>query len=150
MAVYNSLEEFEIALRVAAADTLQKEVAEVVKEIMLEEVKETVLDVYVPKVYKRRTNDGIDDPNMIKVESNDLEIRVFNDAPLNDDYGINDSGYSLSNIITTGKGYMFGNGTESYNQPRDFYETTTNKLESTGEHIIALKRGLKNRGFDVK
>lgn len=120
-------------------DVLEHEVADVVKEHMKLAVNSRVYDAYTPEYYKRRmSNGGLSDiDNMeAKVEGNTLTVR--DDAPL--DNGRTD--YALDEIIVNGYG----------NQPfpRDFYAETTEWLINTGDHVGALKAGLKGMGYKVK
>lgn len=70
------------------------------------------------------------------VDGNTLTVRDV--APLDN----GNTNYSLDEIIVEGYG----------NQPfpRDFYNETEHQLEVTGNHIQAMKQGLKDRGYNIK
>lgn len=120
-------------------DVLEHEVAGVVKEHMGLAVKTSVYDAYAPECYKRRmSNGGLSAIENIeaKVEGNTLTVR--DNTPLDNER----TDYALDEIIVNGYG----------NQPfpRDFYEETIERLVKTGDHVGALKAGLKEKKYKVK
>ena len=58
-------------------DTLLDEVLDKVKDIELFHIKQDVFDVYSPSIYKRRLNDGIDDPDNIVGEVHDMQLTMY-------------------------------------------------------------------------
>ena len=89
MKTANSLKELEkqIAADVkkAVVDTLQNEVFELVKDIVLSHVQTDVYDVYNPKIYERRyDHEGLGDENNVAYEiENDETLVVWNIAKYN-------------------------------------------------------------------
>ena len=119
-------------------ETMKTDVADAVKRTMSRAVNTSVYDVYQPKRYKRRKdNGGLSDMDNYLVTEIPSGIEIVNDTPL--DNGGNTP--RLDELIVYGKGF----------QPfeRDFYGETANELERTQEHIFALKVGLKNSGIDI-
>ncbi|MBE6845441.1 MAG: hypothetical protein E7508_07000 [Ruminococcus sp.] len=120
-------------------DTLKNEVAETVKDNLQTAIQEGVYNAYTPKLYKRRKNNGglLDRRNMeSRIDGNTLTVR--DNAPLDNGR----TNYALDDIIVNGLGYM--------PFPRDFYSECADRLDETGEHTEALKRGLKKMGYNVK
>jgi hypothetical protein len=131
---------------------LLDEVAEKVKDIQTEAIQQTVYDAYPrPVMYERRRNYWglMDKRNMPAVLEGSGVLSVSNETPLNDVYGVNPSGKSLTEIVVSGEGYMFHNGGE-YEQPRDFIEATREKLSESGALAEALQKGLNRRGIETK
>lgn len=119
--------------------TLETDVADAVKDNMSKSVNTSVYDTYEPLQYNRRYEHGglSDKYNMQTIHTKD-GIAVKNITPL-------DNGGTvppLDEIIVLGKG----------RQPfaRDFYEDTVERLENNGEHVAAMKNGLRKRGYKVK
>ena len=119
--------------------TLENEVAETVKDDMQAAIQNGVYNSYAPKQYSRRKEKGgmLDRKNIeSRIDGDTLTVRDV--APL--DNGRTD--YALDEIVVNGLGNM--------PFPRDFYSECADKLETTGDHIEAMKRGLKKRGYGVK
>ena len=118
---------------------LKNEVSEKVKDNMTSAINKTVYAAYTPEYYDRRMGNGglIDKGNM---EANIFgnALTVHNIAPL--DNGKTD--YALDEIIVNGWGKQ--------PFPRDFYGDTVERLENNGEHVEAMKNGLRKRGYKVK
>lgn len=118
---------------------LENEVAETVKENMKAAVDENVYDVFTPEYYNRRMeNGGLTDSNNLQANVSGNVLTVRDVAPL--DNGRTD--YELDRIIVEGLGKQ--------PFPRDFYGSTAERLEDNGEHIKAMKEGLRKRGYKVK
>ena len=119
--------------------TLENEVAETVKDDMQTAIQNGVYNAYTPKQYSRRKEKGgmLDRKNIeSRIDGDTLTVRDV--APL--DNGRTD--YALDEIVVNGLGNM--------PFPRDYYSECAEILETTGDHIEAMKRGLKKRGYEVK
>lgn len=151
MADFTSLEALFASLQQDINESLVKDVVPVVEETMQAEVQNTVYSVYQPKMYDRRLNDGglLDMGNYHSKLIEDGTVTITNDTPINEIYGGDDS-MSLTEQIIEGKGYIYGDGTEPYAQPRDFMEATREDLRQTNAHVEALKAGLSKRGYEIK
>jgi hypothetical protein len=151
MADFTSLEALFTSLQQDINESLVKDVAPVVEETMQAEVQNTVYSVYQPKMYDRRLNDGglLDMGNYHSKLIEDGTVAITNDTPINEIYGGDDS-MSLTEQIIEGKGYIYGDGTEPYAQPRDFMEAAREDLRQTNAHVEALKAGLSKRGYEIK
>lgn len=121
-------------------DTMMNEVAENVKDEMIDAVQTSVYSVYDPVEYNRRYGKGgLGARENIKVDEIDNGIMLKDIAPL--DNGRTD--YALDDIIVN-------RGVLGYPQGRDFYSETIEQMENNGRCIKALKDGLKKRGYEVK
>lgn len=115
------------------------EVADEVKDEMVNAVETSVYRVYDPVQYSRRYgNGGLGARENMQVTEIPNGISVRDIAPL--DNGRTD--YELDDIVVNGLGRM--------PFPRDFYSECKEQLEITGNHKEALKQGLKNKGYNVK
>lgn len=102
-------------------------------------IQNGVYNAYAPKQYSRRKENGgmLDRKNIeSRIDGDTLTVRDV--APL--DNGRTD--YALDEIVVNGLGNM--------PFPRDFYSECAEILETTGDHIEAMKRGMKKRGYEVK
>ena len=118
---------------------LKNEVAETVKENMKAAIDENVYNAYTPEYYHRRMeNGGLADKDNMEATISGNVLMVRDVAPL--DNGRTD--YELDRIIVEGLGKQ--------PFPRDFYGGTAERLEDNGEHIKAMKDGLRKRGYTVK
>lgn len=118
---------------------LENEVTETVKDNLIDTTNTSVYGVYSPKYYTRRMDkNGLIDRGNIEANVSGNVLTVHNNTPL--DNGRSD--YALDEIIVYGKG----------KQPfaRDFYGDTVARLENNGEHVEAMKNGLRKRGYKVK
>lgn len=135
----NNLKELEKELRKRINNVLDNEVVTVAKENMVEATQTSVYDVYDPKYYVRRLEDGgLLDINNIDVQPVTDGIILRNFTPLDNARG----DYDLDDII------VHGYGTQPF--PRDFYGATIENLKDNKEHIIAMKKGLERQGFKVR
>ena len=118
---------------------LKNEVAETVKENMKAAIDENVYNAYTPEYYHRRMeNGGLADKDNMEATISGNVLMVRDVAPL--DNGRTD--YELDRIIVEGLGKQ--------PFPRDFYGGTAERLEDNGDHIKAMKDGLRKRGYTVK
>ena len=132
-------------------DTLMDEVLDEVKNIEIEHVEEDVFSVYSPSIYKRRSNDGLDDPSNIIGEVHDMQLEVDNITEFNDDYGTYNHGRGLADLINDGEGRsgFFYDYTGRFERPRPFIDNSIEEIEQTDSVEKALVKGLKRRNYDV-
>lgn len=120
-------------------NTLENEVAETVEDDMLISIHNDVYGAYSPEYYKRRMeNGGLSDRNNLETSVHDGVLKVRDVAPL--DNGRTD--YALDEIIVKGWGKQ--------PFPRNFYNRTEERLRDNGDHVEAMKDGLRKRGYKVK
>ena len=118
---------------------MRKEVADTAKEVVRDAVQTDVYDVFEPKIYTRRMdNGGLSDTENYSVEEIEDGIIIKNNTPL--DNGTNNP--RLDEIVVFGEGRM--------PFPRDFYSETIGLLERSKAHVSALKSGLKDCGIDIE
>lgn len=132
-------------------DTLMDEVLDEVRNIEIEHVEEDVFSVYSPSIYKRRMNDGLDDPSNIVGEVRDLQLEVDNITEFNNDYGTYNRGIGLAALINDGEGRsgFFYDYPGEFERPRPFIDNTIEEIEQTNSVESALAKGLKKRNYDV-
>lgn len=120
-------------------DVLENEVAEEVRNNMQDSIDVNVYNAYTPEYYHRRMeNGGLADKDNMEATISGNVLMVRDVAPL--DNGRTD--YELDRIIVEGLGKQ--------PFPRDFYGGTAERLEDNGDHIKAMKDGLRKRGYTVK
>ena len=152
MAEFTSIEALFASLQKQVNESLVEDVVPVVKDVLRENISSTVYSAYSPKMYARRYNEGglLDNENIHSKLVSDGTISITNDTPVNENYGGDDSTMSLTEQIIEGKGYNYILEGAAYLEPRDFMEATREELIQTGDHISALKNGLRKKGFEVK
>lgn len=111
-------------------NTMKTKITDKIIEISEKSVQENVLDVYEPKVYKRRSghnSGGLKDTWKSEVTNNNdkISLKIKNDAkPINSKDGVD-----LDEIIE------YGTSTEKdapiYKRPRPFIEPVQEELENT-------------------
>ena len=124
-------------------DVLMDEVLDEVKKIEIRHIKDDVFSVYSPRVYKRRTVDGIDDPNNIIGEVRDMVLEVDNVAEFTNWNGSAKRGTGLAEFINI---YEYPG---IIDQSRPFLDNTILEIERTDSVEDALARGLIKRNYDV-
>lgn len=130
-------------------DVLMDEVLEEVKNIELYHIQNDVLNTYTPQIYKRRGVGGIDDPDNIVGEVENMALTVENITPFNDDYGSSNHGVGLADLVNDGdnlQGYFY-DYPGSFNQPRPFLDNTEEEIGHTEQIDNALEKGLNKRGW---
>lgn len=124
-------------------------VYETVKNQMIATTYEEVYDVYSPKKYKRRGENGglLDENNIVKTLNRKTHtLKLKNITRGNEKFTPTD-GY-LAGIIEKGQGYHYK---FDYNgKPRPFIQKTIENLKNNKLHIHALRIGLKNQNLNVK
>jgi hypothetical protein len=149
------------------SDSMKKEVSEVVKKVQQKAIEDEVYDKYnivggsqqEPYVYeRRRDHGGLSDPNnmieVVQVIGNEIVLQVTNITK-----GKDDSGLYVAELVEYGDNKGYGeyeyknnrDGTAyQYRNPRPFTKETINRLKESGQHIDALRRSLKTKGFDIE
>lgn len=131
-------------------DTLADEVLDEVRDIELFHIEQDVFRSYSPKIYERRNNDGLDDPDNIVGEVCNMQLEVENVAEFNDDYGYN-RGIGLADLINDGesKSGFYYNFDGEFTQSRPFIDNTIEEIEHTDSVEKALTQGLRKRNYDI-
>ncbi len=136
---FDNLDQLFQHLETQIQDVMRHEVADTAKETVRNAVQEDVYDVFEPKFYTRRKeNGGMSDMENYSVEEVPNGIVIRNNTPL--DNGRNSP--RLDKLVVFGEGRM--------PFPRDFYSGASDMLEQSKAHVSALKKGLKDCGIDVK
>lgn len=134
---------------------LQAEVAETVKQTEQQAAIDTVYSVYRPVIYERRGQyEGLGDPENMEVtlaEPGRLEVQNITDPNDNYDGTVNKF---LPELVEYGNYYKrytydYPKRNAAFMKPRPFTERTAHMLRSGGDHIKAMKKGLKSRGWKV-
>lgn len=162
MATFKNLKDLEKYLKEKIDNSLEKEVASMVKAVQTDHIVDDVYMAYnnvnggrqEPYVYKRRYFQGglIDRENM-QSEVNDGTLTVTNIAETNPNYA-GSPVENLAGLIEYGHENGYGqydytrnrDGTEwQYMQPRPFIENTRDDIAKNKLHVKALKEALKRR-----
>lgn len=149
--IYDDVDDLLRDLKSDIEDTLLDEVLDEVKDIELFHIKQDVFDVYSPSIYKRRRNDGIDDPNNIIGEIHNMQLEVDNITEFNNDYGTYNRGIGLAALINDGEGRsgFFYDYPGEFEKARPFIDNSIEEIEQTNSVENALAKGLKRRNYDV-
>lgn len=144
-----SFSQIEIELNKRLSNSLEVEVAEVIKETMYRKIYTVVYNVYTPKQYKRQMDyGGLSDMNKNMsakmIDGNTLSIRNIREA-YNEEAQLR---LDVADIIESGQGYT--RNFEYFGIPRPFTEETRKELRKTKGHVKALKEGLKRNGLKVR
>lgn len=162
MATFKNLKDLEKYLKEKIDNSLEKEVASMVKAVQTDHIVDDVYMAYnkvgggrqEPYVYERRYFQGglIDRENMVS-EVADGVLTVTNIAEANPDYNKSPV-ENLAGLIEYGHENGYGqydytrnrDGTEwQYMQPRPFIENTRDDIAKNKLHVKALKEALKRR-----
>ena len=155
--VCKSLKELEKALQEKVEIALLTDVAETVRDVMLDHIIEDVYEEYTPFEYSRRNNDnGLMDGNNINasIEGNTL---IVENNTLGKPYyregkelkRSQNADQEIAGVIETGQGYDIHDW-EYDGVPRPFIENTRRELADYDWHKKALKQGLQKQGLEVK
>ncbi len=136
-------------------DALKNEVADAVKEAIVESARQNVYDVYSPKFRSRRgdatgdyygrTTGGITDKESIIIEVHGTELIASDNAAWQQLWGGTIPSGRLAEAIASGdKRYNMQNA-----GPRPFHEKAKQELISSGIAENALRRGLERQGIDT-
>lgn len=124
-------------------DVLMDEVLDEIKDIEIRHIEEDVFSVYSPSVYRRRQADGLDDPDNIIGEVNNMVLEVENITEFTDWRGHAKRGKGLAEFVND---YDYPG---IIGQSRPFIDNTVDEIESTDRVDEALAKGLRKRGYDV-
>jgi hypothetical protein len=142
---FNNLKQLEKYINSQIKESMDTEVNETVRRRLKENVIEEAYDKYEPTQYER-TGGLYQDRNIesdIVDTSEGVELSVRSTRE--------EDGRDIAQIIESGKGYSWKNSRIAKSgQARPFHEKTHEDLERSGEHIEAMKRGLKQQGLDVE
>lgn len=158
---FNSLNELFAHIKQQLADTMNDEVAHVVKFEEQRQIERVVYDAYPePYVYERRMyNDGgLQDIEMMVSEiqktSDGVILSVVNMAK-----GQDQEDLYIAPLVEYGHNSGHGSYQYTYNrshdswrylQSRPFTEATVEALSRSGKHVQALKEGMKKRGINIE
>ncbi len=169
---FKSLADLEKYIQSQLENQVQKDdnIREVVANTMSEAIQDNVYDAYKPKEYKRRgIAGGLADPDNVYItsvnsEGNNVKMEFMNLTTGQDeqlpiyDHMI-DSMYNKTIAETIEEGiksnWYSPNETDEYGRvvsdPRPFTEETVRRLKSNSNELNdAVKRTLKNAGFEIK
>lgn len=155
--ICKNLKELEKELYKRINTALDTEVADTVKNVMSDHIRDDVYNKYKPKYYIRRGSDGglADTENLNATLGGDGELFVQNiTLGSKTFYSKHAEGYVPSGnanefitpIIESGVGYDAWD--EAF--PRPYVQNTHDDLEQNHYHTEAMKRSLKKQGLEVK
>lgn len=127
---------------------IETHVQETVKDVMIESIDDVVYNAYDPTMYLRRGSDGgIGDRRNIEGR---WENNVF--VMRNMTKGDGEPNKYLDEVIISGMNYTWFHSKIYQMQPfpRDYISETVKRLESSGKHIDAMRKGLKAQGLNVE
>ncbi len=138
----------ETMLRKSIHDTLSNEITEMVKDKLVQYVKETVYDAGTPEYYVRRNfkNGSLGDRDTIKDEMvyfDKIEITPL--ADFQHASAINYFDDPLAKVIQDG----YGMQNRWYNKPRPFVNNARDDIINNKLHVTEMKKGLTKRGLKV-
>lgn len=148
---YDDIDELLNDIKSDIEEVLMDEVLDEVKDIELRHIEDDVFSVYSPKIYDRRRSGGIDDPDNIVGEVNNMRLSVENVTHFDDGYGTYNHGIGLADLINDGdgkSGYYYDYPFEAMGA-RPFIDNAIEEIERTNDVENALERGLKRRKYDV-
>ena len=163
MPEFSKWSDLEKHLKKQIKDALASEVKSEVVETERRHIKKDVYEVYKPKMYKRRKDNGglLDEENIVGTMISDDTLQVTNETPANP-YGIPQeqvtTDKNLAMLIEYGDGGAGGNNfydfpsedDSSYMNPRPFTANTIEELSQTKAHVKAFKEGLKRNGIETE
>lgn len=144
-------------IRGAIDDTLSQEVFAVVQETEIDAIMEVVYSTSTSGYYRRRGDaEGMGDPYNIEIVGGYAQNGILSvvNVTVPNPYlnGWNESGgyasqnKNLPEVIEYGKGYDYWKKPKK----RPFTAKTIERLQESGEHVKALKKGLEFRGITVR
>lgn len=148
---YDDIDELLNDVKSDIEEVLMDEVLDEVKDIELRHIEDDVFSVYSPKIYERRGSGGIDDPDNIVGEVNNMQLSVDNVTRFDDGYGTYNHGIGLADLINDGEhlsGYFYDYPGE-FTESRPFIDNTIEEIERTNDVENALEQGLKRRKYDI-
>ena len=129
--------------------SLEINVADMVKDKIVDHVSSDVYMQYTPSMYERKGfNDGLmDERNMDVLKYGECGIEIQNNTM--------DDGKNITEVVATGEGYDFNktNGYPdppySYQQPRNFMKNAKEEIKEKDLHTKELKKSLLNKGYKM-
>lgn len=155
--VCKNLKELNKALREKIDVALLTDVAETVRDVMIDHIIQDVYEVYDPSTYVRRNNNnGLMDGNNINA-SIEKDCLIVENNTLGSKYYTDDRKLKISQnadkeivgVIETGRGYDIHDW-EYDGIPRPFISNTREDIIDNQWHKKALKKGLEKQGLKVK
>lgn len=151
MATVRSMKELEKVLKQKIKKALEQEVAEEVKDTMVNAIEREVYGVYTPKRYVRAK----DDPNVGHdglIDKDHMQVTPIKDGisvrnVRSDVNPITGEVRDVAAVVEYGSPYLYP---WEGMRPRPFTEATREELKNSRSHIIALKKGLERQGLKVK
>lgn len=140
---YNDINDLFADLEKDIEEIVNKSLKDKVIEMAQDSVQENVLDVYTPKIYKRRSghnSGGLKDAwiSDININNNKIKLTVKNNAkPINSEFG------DLAENIEEG----YGKQDKEWNRPRPFIDKVQEKIDNGNEIENILEKELKNKGW---
>lgn len=141
-------------LKSAVHDALENEVADVVKNYLVESAYENVYEAYTPEFYSRRygtknkpdqKNGGIMDKESVKIDVHDTTLTAKDEADWQQLWGGTRPSGMLADAIATGDSrFYMGNA-----GPRPFHEEAARMAVESGEVEDALRNGLERQGYQI-
>lgn len=137
---------FEVQMQAAISSALENEVADAVKQAIVQSAQNNVYDAYEPQFLSRKgANGGLLDENNLTVTVSGNELVVENNTPFQHLWGGNYPTENLSDVIESGDSrFNMGNA-----GARKFMEPAKQEVISSGEFESALKAGLQRQGIDT-
>ena len=132
----------------AIENALENEVADVIKNYLVESAYQNVYETYTPEFYSRRFGDGgILDTRSIKITVSGNELIASDDADWQNLWG--DNSYHPAKRLAQ----AIADGDPRFNMdkagPRPFHEDAKRAAIESGEIERALKAGLARQGIDA-
>lgn len=163
MPEFKTFKELETYLKTKIKDSLEHEVKSEIVETERRHIQTDVYDVYKPKMYKRRKDNGglMDKENIIGTMISNDTLEIINNTPPNP-YGTPQERVSVNKdlpmLVEGGDGvggnnfYDFPSDEKdaTYMFPRPFTANTIEELSQTKAHVKAFKEGLKRNGIETE
>jgi hypothetical protein len=154
---YDDLDALFADLEEEITNAMNDDVSDVVKDTLSKHVKKDVYKKYTPQQYDRdKDNGGLSDKRTMEHNMIDkTTLEVYSDRK--NDPSDSREGYEperdIAYIVETGEGYNWA-GTDKQGRtnatPRPFVKNTIEDLDENEQHVKALQKSLKKKGYDVK
>lgn len=142
MKVYKDVNALLRGIQKDIGETLKSTVAKEVKSVMKDEIEKEVYIKYNPRKYKREMDDGG------LTDEDNINVQLIDETTLVVESSRYDGTRNVSEIVETGKGYMYNFPYAGV--PRPFTESTIERIQSEEIHMRTLKDGLIHKGYEVK
>jgi hypothetical protein len=153
MPLVRNQKELEVMLLKYVTKAMKDTVAPAIKEMESANVDEFVYNVYEPKVYERRMdNGGLSDINNmsdnITISGNSISLTVDNNTMTNTDFmPRNGTPHLIAGEVEFGYGYDYGGYGQAFEEERPYIRETINELKY-GKAKKLLQEGLKKQGIN--